>query len=817
MEVKMSDMKKLKKLSILLFAFPLTLTSCFVARDSGQGSAEDDPTPIEPERYFDVEDEEGADSKDYDEIKTLTTSEIKDKVLGGWIGHVIGLGSGFEYVIAMNKEGKYLYGDANTKNATSGEHTITYTGEAGTIKGLYFDNSIIGLDDEYFETDGNICTGSLGSNRRKLAPVSEPRVISGNVFSDDDINVDVLNQFIFRDYGPLLSNKDIADAWKYYDVHDLGGGKFARQVMDVGYIAPFTGTAQYGNEAYWNTEGWIENETLGLLFPYMYESCLSYADMFTHLQSDADTTYLGMLSALMYSLAFEYSDTKIIMEKAFNYLPHSNLIYEMYQFVKGCYESDVNNHVDLNVAWRETCLQVANKYELVTNHCGDNDRVGYSINACAGMIFTSLFYGRNDFTQTLKIVSLCGLDGDCTAATVGGLMGTIYGYDNLPEKYKKFLNKDSYYCNVTPHNVGTNDGHISQCHFIPDFGYMDKHFPNTISFNELANLTIQNMQKIVVAFGGSVFGSNINILKQPVRNSSNTVDLVNYSFENGNTDGWTFRGEGGSSLNVVEAIAECHLGKKCGVIHLGEIDEGTKNTGEAYQTLNLVKDHKYTFSIWLKGGSDREAHLFARDFGGTQYRSVVNNRVSEGAYAKHSFTFIATSASMEVGIKYPESYEDALSNVIYIDDAQIVDVTTSKQKLHRIGYEFEELDCTGAIKKKNIKYSNGTAAKFEGDNVSEATLDLDGLSGIKTFKIYYFNVEEDYAQFLVRINNFDVTFIDLLPTGINNDYSHSNCFEFTIYIDESYESMTLRIIDGITYMDGIVIEDAYRGLVSNVA
>ena len=815
----MSDMKKDKRIFLAFAVLPFLLTSCFVKKDDGRGSSEDDPGIIEPERYFDLDDDEGADSKDYKEVKTLTTSEIKDKVLGGWIGHVIGLGSGFEYVIARDKEGNYLYGDANTQNATSGEHVISYTGSAGTIKGLYFDNSIIGLDDEYFETDGNICTGSLGSNKskRKIAPVSDPRVIDGNVFSDDDINVDILNQFIFRDYGPLLSNYDITNAWKYYDVHDLGGGKFAKQVMDVGYIAPFTGTAQYGNEAYWNTEGWIENETLGLLFPYMYESCLDYADMFTHLQSDGDTSYLGMLTALMYSLAYEYSDVKVIMEKAFNYLPHSNLIYEMYQYVKSCYENDVRSNKDLDKAWRETCLGVANRYALVTNHCGDNDRVGYSINACAGMIFTSLFYGENDFTETLKIVSLCGLDGDCTGATVGGLMGVIYGYDNLPSKYKSFLNKDSYYCNVTPHNKGTNDGHISLCEFTPDFGYMDKHFPNTITFNELANLTIQNIQKLVVAFGGTLFGSNVNIPRQHARDISNTVDIANYSFEDGTIDGWSFEGDSGSSLNVVEALAECHLGKRCATIDLGEIDENSKNTAKVYQNLNLIEGHTYKFSMWIKGGSDREAYLYAKDDNGIQYHSIVNNRVADGSYAIHSFTFTATSNLMEVGIEYPESYEDAFSRVIYIDDAQINDITIAKQKLHRVGFEFEETNATGATKKKANHFSNCAALNFDADNVSEASVDLTGVSGIKTIKLYYLNHSEDYAQFLVQLDGIDITFIDLLPTGIGTNFSYSNCFEFTIYIDEECESLTFRIVDGVSILDGLIIEDGYRGLNHNVA
>ena len=831
----MYDAMKYKKIILATsLLFPLLLTSCFVKRDDGKGAIDDDsgfvPTPppdipdLDPDgdqgdkkaRYFDMADDEGANTRDYSSVKTLTTTEIKNKVLGGWLGHVYGLGSGFEYVIARNKEGTYLYGNADTQNATSGDATISYTGTAGTIKGLYFDNSIIGLDDTYFESGGAVCTGSLGSNKTHghLAPISEPRVIQGNVFSDDDINVDVLNQFIFRDYGPLLSNSDLTNAWNFYDVVDLGGGKYAQQVIDSGYIAPFTGTAQYGNEAYWNTEGWIENETLGFLFPYMYESCASYADMFTHLQSDGDTCNLGVLSALMYSLAYEYDDTKVIMEKAFNYLPHSNMLYEMYQYVKSCYEADKAASKDLDKAWRNTCLGVANRYALVMNHCGDNDRVGYSINACAGMIFTALFYGENDFRQSLKIVSLCGLDGDCTAATVGGLLGIMKGYDALPNNYKNFLNKDSYYCNVTPLNKGSKDGHIDQCAFrdYVDFGYMNQHFPNYVTFNDLANLTVENVIKLTKSFGGTVTGSNVNILKQPVRNASNSITINNYSFEDGTTEGWSFRGESGASLNVVEAISECHLGKHCGVINLGEITDTSNNVGTAYQTLSLTKGNTYTYSIWVKGGADREAHLFAKDSNGTQFKSIVNNKGDSNAYAKMSFTFTATSESMEVGIDYPKSYADAGSNIIYIDDAQIVDVSINKQKIHRKGYEFEEVTYEGATEKKGSHFSNDIALKFDSDYVPEAIIDFDGVNRIQTFRIYYYNLEEDFAKLAISVDDNLICYADLLPTGIVDEYSASNYFDFTIYIGEGKHSISLQLIDGICYMDGFVIEDAYRSL-----
>lgn len=65
------------------------------------------------------------------------------------------------------------------------------------------------------------------------------------------------------------------------------------------------------------------------------------------------------------------------------------------------------------------------------------------------MIFMSMLYGENDFEETIRIASLAGLDADCTACTVGGILGTAYGFNALPEKYKEFINGDSVYYNYT--------------------------------------------------------------------------------------------------------------------------------------------------------------------------------------------------------------------------------------------------------------------------------------------------------------------------------------------------------------------------------
>ena len=58
----------------------------------------------------------------------------------------------------------------------------------------------------------------------------------------------------------------------------------------------------------------------------------------------------------------------------------------------------------------------------------------------AGLV--SWFYGEGDFKETIKIGALCGWDSDNPTATWGGLLGFIYGKDDIEKLFPmKLSNK----------------------------------------------------------------------------------------------------------------------------------------------------------------------------------------------------------------------------------------------------------------------------------------------------------------------------------------------------------------------------------------
>ena len=60
----------------------------------------------------------------------------------------------------------------------------------------------------------------------------------------------------------------------------------------------------------------------------------------------------------------------------------------------------------------------------------------------AGYVLMDLLYGEGDFEESMKIALLCGQDNDCTASTVGSILGNYYGFSGIPAKWVSMLDTD---------------------------------------------------------------------------------------------------------------------------------------------------------------------------------------------------------------------------------------------------------------------------------------------------------------------------------------------------------------------------------------
>lgn len=645
------------------------------------------------------------------EEKTMTRSFLEDKVKGSWIGQAIGCGSGYEY--------------------------------------LWLDGQPwVAMEDKYWEPEGHIVSGTLGCNYLKVGPVDDTyeRFTKGRVLSDDDMHIDLFNMYVIEKYGVNISSYELTKAWNEYNVSDGASGYWSMQVIqNKNYISPYCGQYAFGNSLYCATEPWIENESLGLLFPYMSATAEAYAELFVPVSGDAYALYLGELLAIATSYALTQNNAVMALESAFNHMSKSNDVYDIYRYVKECYDSG-------EYTWRDCVLGIVEQHQ---GHRLMEINTQIAINVCAGFVFAAIIYGNNDFEESIKIASLSGYDGDCTAASVGCLLGAALGYDALPEKYRDFLDSDGVYVND-----------------LTWFAHIGGDYPGEETWQNIIDRTVSNAEKMIVANGGKV-EDGVYTVKAQTYVKPKDVGIANYGFQKGNTEGWEC--DDNASLSV-SSIA--HTGKYGAFL----VQNDTSKRAVAYQIPDeFVKGDIYRITAYLSSDSGKDVRIFAEDEKNKYFRSLDSTVYDVNRFTRLDFEFIATSDRMKIGIELAGDNSDF--NSVYFDDFTIENISNAVQ---RNGDRFEAEECartsdTEILSDKGA--SNGGVLKL--NTASSVKITFAGEKNIyQNVRVFYKNTNSSIAEMLVYVDGLYRFTLPLLPQGGNTDYTDGNFADFNYYFGE---------------------------------
>ncbi|RKY46136.1 MAG: ADP-ribosylglycohydrolase family protein, partial [Candidatus Neomarinimicrobiota bacterium] len=156
-------------------------------------------------------------------------------------------------------------------------------------------------------------------------------------------------------------------------------------------------------------------------------------DKVGHIMNYGDGWYGGVYVAAMYSLAFVSDDAEYIVKEALKMIPKES------QYAK-CISDVIKWYHEFPDDWKETWWRVHKKWSEDIG-CPDGVFTPFNIDAKinSAWVVLGLLYGKKDFGKTIEIAARCGDDSDCNPATAGGILGTIIGYNNIPEYWKKEL------------------------------------------------------------------------------------------------------------------------------------------------------------------------------------------------------------------------------------------------------------------------------------------------------------------------------------------------------------------------------------------
>lgn len=177
----------------------------------------------------------------------------------------------------------------------------------------------------------------------------------------------------------------------------------------------------------------IEADFIGLLTPGMPNVGTKLSDKIGHIFNYGDGWYGGVYVAAMYSMAFLSDDMEYVVSEALKTIPEKSNFYQ-------CINDVIKWHKQFPNDWKQTWCECQKKWHDGEG-CPDGAFSSFDINAKinSAYVVIGLLYGGKDFYKTIDIATRCGQDADCNPSTAAGILGTMLGYSNIPEKWKEGL------------------------------------------------------------------------------------------------------------------------------------------------------------------------------------------------------------------------------------------------------------------------------------------------------------------------------------------------------------------------------------------
>jgi len=227
----------------------------------------------------------------------------------------------------------------------------------------------------------------------------------------------------------------------------------------------------------------IEADFAGLMNPGMVNSSSEICDRIGHIMNYGDGWYGGVFVAAMYALSFYSDDIEFIVHEALKTIPEKSEFHKCIDDIIQCHQRYPDN-------WKRAWFEAEQNWSSdVGCPAGVFQPMNIDAKINAAYIVIGLLYGEGDFGRSVEISTRCGQDSDCNPASVGGILGTLIGYDKIPAYWKQGLDK-------------VED---------MDFKY------TSISLNDAYDLSFKHAREMVKLNGGKVEGEKLIIpLEDPL-------------------------------------------------------------------------------------------------------------------------------------------------------------------------------------------------------------------------------------------------------------------------------------------------------------
>ncbi len=263
-----------------------------------------------------------------------------------------------------------------------------------------------------------------------------------SVEPDDDIHYAIVGQLVLERFGREFTPEQAIDMLlEVTPVSSLyAAGRSMFRTALFGLRAPYT--AIYGNPCRQSLGGQIRCDPWGWAAPGDPYAAAKMA----HRDASNSQTRNGIYSAIFFSVlmasALADGDIAQALQTAERYVPPRSRFGEMLRLTK----ADCTAHE----SWEDVNAAIYGRYASETrivNHSLPN----------AAIVVMALLKGEGDFSRTIGIAVMAGLDTDCNGATAGSIMGCALGTRGIPTHWT-----DPFHDRIRTHLKGLAELSISE-------------------------------------------------------------------------------------------------------------------------------------------------------------------------------------------------------------------------------------------------------------------------------------------------------------------------------------------------------------------
>ena len=288
--------------------------------------------------------------------------------------------------------------------------------------------------------------------------------LDGNPLPNDDLDIQLLWLIALEEQGIHLNARTLGDYWMNFVTPYWAEYGAAKINMKSGLLPPFSGSV---DNVFKDSCGcFIRSEIWACIAPGCPDLAVKYAyedGIIDH--GDGEGVYAEIFIAAIQSAAFVESDIRKLIDIGLSYIPEECAVAGATKLAIKLFE--------------EGKPLLESRDEMIRQYMGgflagispedvekgfDKGKLGFDVPDNIGIIILGLLHGGLDFGKTLCLTVNCGEDTDCTAATVGAILGIINGYSGIPKKW------------IDP--IGT--GIVTACLNLGDLGEYGKMVPTDI-------------------------------------------------------------------------------------------------------------------------------------------------------------------------------------------------------------------------------------------------------------------------------------------------------------------------------------------------